>query len=226
MTRVKICGVTDPENAVQCARLGADMIGLNFYPRGPRYVETKVAREIVQALRSDVGPNKPLVVGVFVNASSQSSLRMMDLLDLDAIQLSGDEPLDTLADYHGRAFKALRPEDSDPGSQIEAIMPFIPSDPDLPGALLDAQHDTLYGGTGRLVDPELALQLVRRVPRLLLAGGLNPDNVADRIRQVKPWGVDVASGVESEGPGLKDLDMVRRFVQAVNTANGSEEIEG
>ncbi|MEO0565220.1 MAG: phosphoribosylanthranilate isomerase [Chloroflexota bacterium] len=216
---VKICGVTRLDDAGQVAEVGADMIGLNFYEPSPRYIEPTAAREIVDAMRDHFGDECPIMVGVFVNASVSTMESVMAAADLDFVQLSGDESPAVLVELRGKGYKAVRP----PNLQL-AIMDAtdyadtFPADERVPSLLLDAYHPKLYGGTGETASVEVALEVKGRAPRLLLAGGLNPDNVASRVAAIRPWGVDVASGVEPEGqPGIKDIEKVAAFVAAAKS---------
>jgi phosphoribosylanthranilate isomerase len=193
--KVKICGVTTPGDALLCAGAGADLIGLNFYPKSPRYLSRDRAGAIVSALRS--APNPPVLVGVFVNESAQTMKAVLEECRLDLAQLSGDEDQGVVESMGERGFKAIRTYPS----QI-AGHPFL---------LLDAHAAGQYGGTGQTADWAQAAELARRC-RLLLAGGLTPDNVAAAVARVRPWGVDVASGVES-APGVKDRSKVVQFIQ-------------
>ncbi len=161
--------------------------------------------------RSAVGG--PVFVGVFVNAPLETVARTLDFCQLDAAQLHGDEPPEFAAHFAGRAYKALRPaspEEAD--TLIQKYLPCSPT-PLLPCFLLDAYHPTLYGGTGHVADWSLAANFARRYP-LLLAGSLTPENVAEAVRVVQPWGVDVSSGVE-RAKGKKDHAKVRAFVENV-----------
>lgn len=219
MTRIKICGVTTLDDALRCAEVGADLLGLNFYPPSPRYLSPERARQIVAGLRSLLGSACPLLVGVFVNESAAAIARILDEVGLDAAQLSGDEPPQTLAALDGRAFKALRPRDA--AEALDAARLFAahaPRDERLPALLIDAYHPQLYGGTGEQAGEEAARAVSEIVPRVMLAGGLTPENVAARVRAIRPWGVDVASGVE-RAPGVKDIERVRAFIAAVKSAD-------
>lgn len=219
MTRIKICGVTTLDDALRCAEAEADLLGLNFYPPSPRYLSPERARQIVAGLRSLLGGACPLLVGVFVNQSAAAIAHILDEVGLDAAQLSGDEPPQTLAALDGRAFKALRPRDA--AEALDAAPLFAahaPRDERLPALLVDAYHPQLYGGTGEQASEKIARAITAVVPRLMLAGGLMPDNVAERIRAIRPWGVDVASGVE-RAPGVKDIERVRVFIAAVKSAD-------
>ncbi len=222
MTRIKICGLTALDNALACAEAGADLLGFNFYPRSPRYVTPDAAREIVAGLRAALGERCPLLVGVFVNAPADEIATTLAAAGLDAAQLSGDEPPDTLQALGGRAFKALRPRDPvEAEAQAALYRAHAPRGEGLPALLVDAYHPALYGGTGEPAGADVARAVMARVPRLMLAGGLTPDNVGERVRTIRPWGVDVASGVENGTPGVKDLARVRAFVAAVHAADAA-----
>ncbi len=219
MTRIKICGVTTLDDALRCAVAGADLLGLNFYPSSPRYLAPEKARALVAGLRGILGTACPLLVGVFVNADASTIASILTEVGLDAAQLSGDEPPETLAALDGRAFKALRPRDV-PDARASALsaLPHAPGDDRLPALLVDAYHPLLYGGTGEQASEDVARAVIEIAPRVMLAGGLTPENVAQRVRAIRPWGVDVASGVE-RAPGVKDFERVRAFIAAVKSAD-------
>lgn len=215
MIKVKICGVTTPEQAVMCAQAGADLLGLNLYPRSPRYVTPAQARQITDRLRADLGQACPVLVGVFVNESVSAIARVLAEAGLDVAQLSGDESPAVLAELRGRAFKAIRPRHrAEALADAELFLRGAPTNPLWPALLVDAYHKDLYGGTGEQPSVEIAQAVRTATPRLILAGGLTPENVAERMAAICPWGVDVASGVES-APGIKDADRVRVFIEAV-----------
>ncbi len=219
MTRVKICGVTTLDDALRCAEAGADLLGLNFYPPSPRYLASERARLIAAGLRAVLGAACPALVGVFVNADAAAIARLLDEVGLDVAQLSGDEPPQTLAALDGRAFKALRPRDVP--EALDAARLFTahaPRDERLPALLVDAYHPQLYGGTGETAGEDVARAALAAASRAMLAGGLTPDNVAARVRALRPWGVDVASGVE-RAPGVKDAALVRAFIAAARSAD-------
>ncbi|HNS04223.1 MAG TPA: phosphoribosylanthranilate isomerase [Anaerolineae bacterium] len=216
-TRVKICGLTNLDDALVATEAGADLLGFIFYEKSPRNVTPRQVRDIIDQL--GVAGNRlpstvhrsPLLVGVFVNPSLEQVTRTLDYCGLDLAQLHGEEAPELLAALPGRAFKALRPKDAaEAASQAGQFARFGPAGgPDL---LVDAYHPTLRGGGGQTGDWSLAAGLAAQ-HRLLLAGGLTPDNVAAAIAQVQPWGVDVASGVEAT-PGRKDHNRVRAFLAA------------
>lgn len=219
MTRIKVCGITTLEDALVAAGAGADMLGFNFYPKSPRYIAPEAARALTDALREQLGSRRPLFIGVFVNESASSVAATLSRAGMDFAQLSGDESNDMLRILKGSAFKAIRPRNREEALDDAAyFLAHAPSDERLPSLLLDAHHPELYGGTGEAASLEVALAVREAVPRLMLAGGLTPDNVGQRIRAVRPWGVDVASGVEGETPGRKDESCLRAFVAAVRVA--------
>ena len=204
MTKIKICGIKTITDALAAVDAGADLIGFNFYPKSPRYVEVGMVRNIMSVMRR-IG--RVACVGVFVNASTAEILATLDTLGLNLAQLHGDEPPATLKALHGKAFKAFRgiPSTIDGFERQDA-----------PAFLVDASVKGVYGGSGVTADWDGAAELAKKYP-LLLAGGLTPENVAEAVSRVKPWGVDVASGVES-APGEKDPSRMRAFVQAVRDA--------
>jgi phosphoribosylanthranilate isomerase len=237
MTKIKICGITNLEDALAAVEAGADLLGFIFYEPSPRYVRPEVVREIVSEVRGqepgvggqgmrDPGLQSsvsghvsrftfhiPLFVGVFVNTPLEILAKILDFCQLDAAQLHGEESPEFLSHFGGRAFKAIRPQSQEEAEGlIEKYLPCSPS-PLLPCFLLDAYHARLYGGTGHVADWTLAAKMARRY-RIMLAGSLTPANVVEAIRVVQPWGVDVSSGVEAE-KGKKDRDKVRRFVEVV-----------
>jgi len=201
MTKIKICGIKTITDALAAMDAGANMIGFNFYPKSPRYVEVGMCRNIMSVVRQD---GRAKSVGVFVNASVGEILATMDTLGLNLAQLHGDETVEMLNQFNGKAFKAFRgiPESVDGFARSES-----------PAFLVDASVKGVYGGSGVTADWNGAAELAKKYP-LLLAGGLTPENVAEAVGQVKPWGVDVASGVES-APGEKDASKMKAFVQAV-----------
>ncbi len=212
-TRVKICGLTRIEDALLAAEAGADFLGLVFYPRSPRAVTRRQARTIVEAVRAAFGLRAPRFVGVFVNAPLEEVRRLMDEVGLDLVQLHGEEPPEMVQALWPRAYKALRPTDPEVAlTQARAYTEGMKILPDRPLLLVDAHHRGMYGGTGRPAHEDAARILAQRYP-ILLAGGLTPENVAEKIRRIQPWGVDVSSGVEDR-PGIKDPARVQAFIQA------------
>ena len=240
-TFVKICGLTNLDDARVAVEAGADLLGFIFYAKSPRYVSPETVAAIVRVLRDDkvtrwqgdkvterepfghevtLSPPHPLTpspktVGVFVNASVAEIDAIVAQVGLDFVQLHGHETVDWFAALGGRAYKAVRPADADAAqAQAEHFAPLgCAAGPCL---MIDAYDPQAYGGTGKQTDWHVAAALARQYPRLLLAGGLTPANVAAAIDLVQPWGVDVASGVEAE-PGRKDHDKVREFVRNVRS---------
>jgi phosphoribosylanthranilate isomerase len=219
MIKVKICGIKTYEDALAAALAGADMLGFNFFKRTPRYIDPNSALAICSRLRAELGEAAPTLIGLFVNEGVGRISMTLGKVGLRGAQLSGDESVDMLKELRGIGFKAIRPR-----SKAEALedaayfLPHSPTDAAFPTLLLDAFSEGQYGGTGHQASIETALALKAAVPRLMVAGGLTPDNVGELVRAVQPWGVDVASGVEGETPGLKDHGKVRAFIQAAKAA--------
>ena len=206
MTRVKVCGITNVEDALAALDAGADMLGFNFYARSPRYVSPAEARKIIGRL-----PDGVSCVGVFVNEPEPADVeRIAREAGLGAVQLHGDETPEycrSLRDL--TTIKALR---VGAGYEVETAAAY-----DTDAVLLDAYVAGERGGTGHTFDWALATLTRERVPRLFLAGGLNPDNVAAALGAVRPYAVDVCSGVETS-PGRKSPELMRRFVEQVKSS--------
>ena len=204
--RVKICGIRTMEEASAALDLGADAVGFNFWPKSPRYIEPDLARKIIVRL-------SPLVscIGVFVNERPENVLETARTARLDGVQLHGDESADYCDSLEGiRIIKAVRVTD---GLDLSVLEKFPAT-----AFLLDTHIKGEYGGTGRRFDWRLAAEAARRA-RIILAGGLTAENVGEAITTVRPFGVDVCSGVESV-PGRKDLESMKLFMQAVWLAQG------
>ena len=205
MTTIKICGITNLDDALACADAGADLLGFNFYPGSPRYIEPAAAREIVRQL-----PTSILTVGIFVNAGSPKDVeRLADKAGVAAVQLHGDESPAYCRELNGRyVVKALRAEEGfNPESAAEYATGAI---------LLDSFDGQARGGSGKVFDWLLARQTAELVPKLFLAGGLGPENVAAAVASVQPFGVDACSRLEIS-PGRKDIALVRRFIDAIRS---------
>ncbi len=207
MTRVKICGITSIEDARAAVEAGADALGFVFAPRTPREVNPEVARDIIRALPPFVVP-----VGVFVDQSPEEILRLVTRCGLQAIQLHGNEPEALSRQLSLPVIKAIRVRD------LRDIAP-IATYP-AHAFLLDAFVEGMAGGTGTCVPWEVARQVRSTVP-IILAGGLRPETVAEAVSIVRPYAVDVSSGVE-ERPGRKDHKKVREFIAAVREADRDE----
>lgn len=217
--KTKICGITNAEDAIVAADAGADFLGFIFWPHSKRSVDATVARGIADTLHRR--EERPLLVGVFVDETAQDVASVLDDCRLDLAQLSGNEPPALVGDpqspLYGRSFKVLRPTSlAEAQADVEWYLPPQPH-PSLPTLLLDAYHPHLPGGSGHRMDWTIAAQIAREVPQMMLAGGLTPANVAQAIKQVQPFAVDVASGVEAT-PGHKDHARVRAFIAAVQNA--------
>jgi indole-3-glycerol phosphate synthase/phosphoribosylanthranilate isomerase len=210
-TQVKVCGITSPVDATAAVRAGVDLIGFNFYSPSPRSISMSQCRYIQEELAATVP--QMTTVGVFVNASERQVVRTVRACQLDLVQLHGDETpayVTHLRDRVGdRILQALRPR-----SLSDALTKLASSPPRqaAPALLVDARRPGAYGGTGKMADWSIAHHLAQRWP-LLLAGGLTPENVREAIQQVSPWGIDVASGVETE-PGQKSEQRMIELVRA------------
>ncbi|MCP4416362.1 MAG: phosphoribosylanthranilate isomerase [Chloroflexi bacterium] len=221
--KVKICGLTNLEDAETAVSAAADYLGFIFYPPSKRSIEVKAAKKIVAALRA--APNCPVLVGVFVNESDSHMAQVLDEVGLDLAQLSGEEVPSLLGDerslIYGRCYKALRPSTlAEAEADAEWYLPpsannHLPltiNNLPFPSMLIDTYHPTLRGGTGETGDWTMSAQLAQTIPGLMLAGGLTAVNVAEAVRQVRPFAVDVASGIEAS-PGKKDHKLLRQFIQ-------------
>ena len=199
--KVKVCGITLRDDALLAADLGASAVGFVFWPRSPRYVEPETAAEIARELPADVAP-----VGVFVDPTVDEVRRIAGQVGLAAVQLHGDEPA-TLCD--GLPYRVLKAVPVT-GETTCAAAGRVPSRITV---LLDARDPVRRGGTGRTVDWGVAASVAAR-RRIFLAGGLCPENVGEALRIVRPYGIDVSSGVE-EQPGRKAAGRLREFFQEV-----------
>jgi phosphoribosylanthranilate isomerase len=200
--KVKICGVTSVEDARIAVSAGANAIGVNFYPGSVRCVSAETAAAIVAVL-----PPSVWRVGVFVDAPRAEVEELVERCALDTVQFHGNESPDDCRGWAQRTIKAVRVKDADTLRRADAYpVDFI---------LADAYVEGLAGGTGRMVPAEWVNGVAPA--RLVLAGGLTPDNVAEAIRRVRPFAVDVASGVEIVA-GRKDPERVRRFIANAQTA--------
>jgi phosphoribosylanthranilate isomerase len=205
--RVKICGITDARDAHDAVEAGADALGFMFYKDSPRCLPLPVAAQIIRMLPPFVAK-----VGVFVNPTAEEVRRAIEGCGLDTLQFHGDEPPEFCRGFGLKVIKAFRVRDTDslkplPGYDREAW-------------LLDTHVDGKLGGTGQRFNWELAATAASHGRPVILAGGLTPHNVAEAVRWVKPYGVDVSSGVES-APGRKDVDKVRAFIEAARGARAA-----
>lgn len=197
MTKVKICGITSLDDALMAVDAGADALGFVFFEKSPRYLGPEAAARVIARI-----PPLVQVVGLFVNAELDFVNRTADSCGLDIVQLHGEESPAYCRLVRRRVMKAFRvrgPESLIPMAQYQVS-----------AYLLDAYSPNAYGGTGERFDWDCAVAAKERGP-IVLAGGLNPDNVAFAVAKVAPYAVDVSSGVESV-PGRKDPEKVRRFI--------------
>ncbi len=202
--KVKICGITSVADGVAAAGAGADMIGLMFFEPSPRHVTLAAAGEIARAL-----PPFVLRVGVFVNPEEALVTRAIAGCGLNLLQFHGDETSDFCTQFGLMSVRALRVRDA------ESLDPLAGFKTD--AFLLDAHSRSGRGGTGETFNWELAVAAQKFGKPIFLAGGLTPENVADAVKQVRPFAVDVSSGVES-APGKKDAAKMRAFIQAARAA--------
>ena len=206
--RTKICGITTIDDALCAARAGVDAIGLVFYAKSPRAVTAAQAQKIVAAL-----PPFVTTVGLFVNASHAEVSAVLEQVPLDVLQFHGDESPEFCASFARPYFRALRMQ---PGVDIAARAAQYST---AQGILLDAWVPGVHGGTGERFDwVSIPSDLTQP---LILAGGLNPENVTQAMQQVQPWAVDVSGGVEASH-GIKDADKVRQFLYAVQIKNAQQ----
>jgi len=203
MVRVKICGITNAADALAAIDAGANLLGFNFYAKSPRHISEAEAAKIRPQL-----PKKVEAVGIFVNSLPAEVAALRESLKLDAVQLHGDEPPETVAEIAEsvQVIKAFRIEEDFSLATLDEY-------PSAFAFLFDAAHTGQYGGTGHATDWDAARQAALS-HRIILAGGLKVENVAAAVRIVRPYAVDVASGVESK-PGKKDHGRLREFIQEV-----------
>jgi indole-3-glycerol phosphate synthase/phosphoribosylanthranilate isomerase len=209
--RVKICGLRAPEQARWAIDVGAHYIGLVFYPPSPRCVTPEQAATIIRALREQAGAGVavPRAVGVFVNEPPEKINALAREIGLDVAQLSGDETPEDCRAIEIPVIKAVRPQRPEDLDVLAAWYPGVLA------FLLDTKVDGMWGGTGEVGDWSLAREMARRYPTLL-AGGLTPDNVRGAVEAAQPWGVDVSSGVETNGQ--KDASKIVQFAQQARLA--------
>ncbi len=205
MTKVKICGITNLEDALLSAKFGADALGFNFFDKSPRYIAPENVREIIEQL-----PKEVLKVGIFVNESLENIAEIAEIAKFDAIQLHGEETPEFVCRVKAKtnleivkAFRVL------PEFTPENVLQY-----EVDAILLDAYNPKEHGGTGETFDWEIAKKIKKLVPKMYLAGGISVDNVSQAIEKVSPFAVDVCSSVEKER-GLKDSQKVKNFIFTV-----------
>jgi len=214
MTRVKICGIRDKAHALAAVEAGADFIGLMF-ALSKRQVSPAQACKIASSVKKSSDATK--VVGVFVNAPSSQVNELSDFCALDWVQLSGDESWEYCLEVVRPVIKAIRVGQQSPEelyAELSAGSKLLPPQGFI--TLLDSQVEGKYGGTGESFDWRLVQQVAERFP-VIIAGGLDTNNVARLIKTVAPWGVDVSSGVETEG--VKDVAKIKAFIEKVKKAD-------
>ena len=208
MTKVKICGITNLEDALLSAKFGADALGFNFYAKSLRYIAPEKAREIIEQL-----PAKVLKVGVFVNESLEKIVEIAAIAKLDALQLHGEETPEYARELKAKTnleiIKAFRVS---PEFKPEDVLEYK-----VDAILLDAYSPKEHGGTGEIFDWEIAKKVQEIFPKMYLAGGLDQNNVANAFYEVKPFTIDVCSGVESK-KGKKDFESLNFFILNLRNA--------
>ncbi len=216
MTKIKIDGIKTEEHALAVAEAGADFTGLIF-AASPRQVTPVQANEIIAALKKNK-KNIPGIVGVFVNMPVYVVNRVAEFCHLDRVQLNGDESMEYCQEISLPIIKAMRISHKYNAEQVSEVLAAWSKN--LAGLkhqfLLDSYDSERYGGTGKQINWEMAKQVAKNFD-IILAGGLTPENVSAAIKTVKPWGVDVSSGVETEGE--KDVNKIKAFIQAVKEAD-------
>jgi phosphoribosylanthranilate isomerase len=199
-TKIKICGITNSADAQLAVELGTDALGFIFYPKSPRYIKATAAADICNALPPFVAK-----VGVFVNELEYEIEKALAECLLTALQFHGDEPPGFCQKFAAKSIKAIRVRDED---SLRAAAEY-----DVDALLLDTYTDNSQGGTGKTFDWTLAVKAKETLaPPIILSGGLSTVNVQEAIRKVRPYAVDVSSGVERE-PGKKDPEKLRRFIE-------------
>jgi len=204
MIKIKICGITNLDDALAAAGAGADALGFNFYKKSPRYIEPEKAAEIISQLPPLIMP-----VGVFVNEREEKIREIQALTCMQAVQLHGDESPEFCQRFGNRVIKACQVKDKESLKHMAHYR--------VGAFLLDSYHDSLRGGTGATFDWHLAV-VAKTFGRVILAGGLTPENVAEAVKLVQPYGVDVAGGVEKE-KGIKDHAKLKKFITEVRRAS-------
>jgi phosphoribosylanthranilate isomerase len=197
--RVKICGITNLDDALAAVAFGADALGFVFFQESPRYVPYDDAASIIRKL-----PPFITTVGVFVNEKPEEIGKITSWTGIDVIQLHGDES-PSQCSFSRRVIKAIRVK------SLESLDPVIHYQEKVSAFLLDTYAPDVFGGTGRIFNWDIA-SYAKQFGKIILAGGLTPDNIAEAIKQVMPYGVDVSSGVES-GKGKKDLNKMQVFIE-------------
>jgi phosphoribosylanthranilate isomerase len=204
MVKIKICGITNIDDAMAAVDLGADALGFNFYKKSPRYIDPQKAAEIITQLPPFVVP-----VAIFVNEREDRILETLKTACIHGIQLHGDETPEFCQRFGNHVIKAFQVKDKESLKHMSHYR--------VSAYLLDSYREGMRGGTGETFDWHLAV-VAKTFGRIILAGGLNPDNVAEAVKLVQPYGVDVAGGVERE-KGIKDHAKLKKFITEVRKAS-------
>jgi phosphoribosylanthranilate isomerase len=212
-TRIKICGITNEDDALATARVGEDFLGFVFYPPSPRHVEPARVGEIVRVVRAALGEAAPRFIGVFVDESAERVESIRSIAGLDGVQFCGDETPETVRACAPLRIRTLSLQTLDRLGRF-----------DVDAYLCDTHAPEQKGGTGKAYDYEQLRPWVGRY-RIIVAGGLTPETVGPVVASLRPWGVDVSSALEAS-PGRKDSDRVRAFVEAVRRADAEREGSG
>jgi phosphoribosylanthranilate isomerase len=207
--RIKVCGITRATDAMDAVRLGASALGFVFWPRSPRVVSVPAARDIASGVPAFVAR-----IGVFVDATADDVARVTDEVGLDGVQLHGDERVERFERVKSRLIKAVSLETDDDVARAATLPAHIT-------LLVDAADRVRRGGTGTVADWKQAAALAARRP-VILAGGLTADNVGEAVRLVRPWALDVSSGIET-APGIKSRERLEAFFAAVAATAGMEQ---
>ncbi len=205
MVRVKICGITNLEDALSAVDSGADALGFVFYKKSPRYITPEKARSIIA-----LTPSFTTTIGVFANDSQQQVQEIIALTGIDVIQLHGDETPD-MCQYSRRVVKAIRVK------TLQSLEPLKQYQDSITAFLLDTYTPEGLGGTGQIFNWDIAVE-AKQFGTIILAGGLTPNNVANAVKRVRPYGVDVSSGVEAK-KGKKDHKKMKRFIEQAKSAS-------
>ena len=214
MTKIKICGLSEVGDALAAAEAGADFLGILFEPRSRRRLDEDDARRLVRSSRAQWGREGPGWVGVFANQPLEDVNRLLDYCDMDMAQLSGHEATDYCAQVARPVFKVVHISNDAPKQEaLDVAQRSLKTYRDNGYmCMLDTFKEGVLGGTGQVFNWEVGQELARSFS-FLLAGGLNPENVAEAIRRMRPWGLDVSSGVETDG--RKDAAKIVQFIDLV-----------
>lgn len=199
--RIKVCGITRAEDAAEAVRLGAAALGFVFWPKSPRVLSVQAARDIAAGVPPFVAR-----IGVFVDTTADDVARIVDEVGLDGVQLHGDERVDRYERVKSRLIKAVTLESGEDVMRAATLPAYVTT-------LVDAADRVRRGGTGQVADWSQAAALAARRP-VILAGGLTAENVGEAVRSVRPWALDVSSGVET-APGIKTRERLEAFFAAV-----------